>query len=142
MRYLRILALVLAPTISGGAQAQTDIRGTWTAELREGKVFLQLRTAPPAEWNGDRWNGDWNMGQTFPVEAFGGLPANDPQFSVSAIKFDLRREAGTFCFDGAFRDGRGAGLFSFAPRPEDTAEMKALGYTGELPLWRRFQLAA
>ena len=140
MRYL-ISVLLALQAVSGRAQT-TDIRGTWTAELRDAKVFLQLRTAPPAEWNGDRLNGDWNMGQTFPVEAFGGLPANDPQFSVSAIKFDLRREAGSFAFDGAFRDGRGAGLFTFLPRPEYTAEMKALGYTDDLPLWRRFQLAA
>src|SRR5436190_4406762 len=80
MRYLITVLLVLQ-AVSGRAQS-TDIRGTWTAELRDAKVFLQLRTAPPAEWNGDRWNGDWTMGQTFPVEAFGGLPANDPQFSV------------------------------------------------------------
>ena len=52
MRYLTILALVMAQAASAGAQAQTDIKGTWTAELRNGRVFLQVRTTPPADWNG------------------------------------------------------------------------------------------
>src|SRR5258706_11704475 len=141
MRYLTVFALVLVQAASGRAQGQNDVRGTWTAELRSGKVFLQVRTPPPRESNGDRWNGDWNMGQSFPVDEIGGLPRNDDQFTVSNIKFEMRREAGTLAFDGAFRDGRGAGLFAFTPRAEYTAEMRSLGYTEDLPIWRRFQLA-
>jgi hypothetical protein len=140
MRYLIALAVVLAQTLSGGAQAQTTIRGTWTAELRNARVFLQVHTTPPADWNGERWNHDWNMGQTFPIEDLAG-PANDDQFTVGSIKFDLRSEAGKLAMEGAFRDGRGAGLFTFRPRAEYTAEMKSLGFADDLPLWRRFQLA-
>ena len=81
------------------------------------------------------------MGQSFPIEELAGLPANDDQFTVSSVKFELRREAGTLAFDGSFRDGRGAGLFTFTPRADYIAEMKSLGYTDDLPLWRRFQLA-
>jgi hypothetical protein len=123
--------------------AQSPVNGTWTAELRQGKVFLQVRTSPPRDANpsDDRWRGDWNMGQSFPVDEIGGLPRNDDQFTVSNIKFELRREAGTLSFDGAFRDGRGAGLFTFSERPEYTGEMRSLGYTEDLPVWRRFQLA-
>src|SRR5262249_61457081 len=68
-------------------------------------------------------------------------PRNEPQFTVCSVKFELRGEAGTLSFDGAFRDGRGAGLFTFAPRAEYTGEMRSLGYTDDLPIWRRFQLA-
>src|SRR4051812_10417263 len=91
---LFVFAALFAPISAQNTQT-SDIKGTWTAELRSGRVFLQVRTSPPAEWNGDRWDRDWNMGQTLPVEQLAGLPANDDQFSVSAIKFDLRREAGT-----------------------------------------------
>ena len=56
------------------------------------------------------------MGQSFPIDELSGLPANDEQFTVGSVKFELRREAGTLAFEGAFRDGRGAGLFTFAPR--------------------------
>src|SRR5712692_6087026 len=141
MRYLTVLTLFLAQALPGRAQAQSDVSGTWTAELRNAKVFLQVRTAPPKEWNGDRWNGDWSMGQSFPIEELAGIPPNDEQFSVTNIKFDLHREAGTLAFEGAFRDGRGAGLFRFSPRAQYIAEMKALGYSEDLPQWRRFQLA-
>src|SRR5436190_749287 len=141
MRYLTVLTLVLAQAVAGRAQAQSDVSGTWTAELRNARVFLQVRTAPPKEWNGDRSNGDWSMGQSFPIDELAGLPPNDERFSVTSIKFDLHREAGTLAFEGAFRDGRGAGLFRFSPRAQYTAEMKALGYGEDLPQWRRFQLA-
>src|SRR5881296_2050746 len=141
MRYLTVLTLVLAQAVASRAQAQSDVNGTWTAELRNARVFLQVRTAPPKEWNGDRSNGDWSMGQSFPIDEIAGLPPNDERFSVTSIKFDLHREAGTLAFEGAFRDGRGAGLFRFSPRAQYTAEMKALGYGEDLPQWRRFQLA-
>jgi len=100
-----------------------------------------VRTTPPADWNGDRWRGDWSMGQSIPLDEIGGLPRNDTQLTVANVKFELRREAGVLTFDGAFREGRGAGLFAFAPRAEYTSEMRSLGYTDDLPIWRRFQLA-
>ena len=55
--------------LTGAAQAPTDIHGTWTAEIHTGKVFLQVRTAPPPDWNrSGNWNGDWSMGQSLAVE--------------------------------------------------------------------------
>src|SRR5690242_10092933 len=141
MRYLAAVTLLFAQTVSGAAQAPSEIHGTWTAELRNGKVFLQVRAPAPRDWNGDRWNGDWSMGQSLPVDELSGLPANDEQLTVASVKFEMRREAGTLAFEGAFRDGRGAGLFNFLPRAEFAAEMKRLGYNEDLPLWRRYQLA-
>src|SRR5260221_13828863 len=142
MRYITFL-LVLGLSVAGGAQT-ADIHGTWTAEFHQGKVFLQVRTTVPADWDkngiGNR-NGDWNMGQSFPVDELSGLPANNDQLTASSVKFEVRREAGTLAFDGSFRDGRGAGLFSFAPRAAYAGEMKSLGYSDDLPLWRQFQLA-
>src|SRR5262249_29742885 len=125
--------------IGAGAQEPKDVAGTWTAELHSGKVFLQVRTTAPNGWNS--WNGDWSMGESLPFGELNGLPANDERFTAAGVKFELHREAGTLAFDGAFRDGRGAGLFTFNPRTEYSAEMKALGYSDDLPLWRRFQLA-
>lgn len=140
MRILLTAAVLALQTASGAAQT-ADVSGTWTAEIHTGQVFLQTRTAPPPDWNrtGD-WRGDWSMGHSMPIEEISGL-ANDEHLTVGALKFELRREAGTLLFDGAFRDGRGAGLFTFAPRAEFTNEMKRLGYTEDLPPWRRYQLA-
>src|SRR5919106_4837846 len=140
-RYALTALLVLSQAFAGRAQTG-DIHGTWTAEIRAGQVVLQVRTTPPADWNrsGNR-NGDWNMGQSFPIDELSGLPANNDQLTASSIRFDLRREAGTLSFEGSFRDGRGAGLFTFAPREAFTGEMRSLGYGDDLPLWRRYQLA-
>ena len=107
MRYILAAILALFQALTGQTQTATDINGTWTAELRSAKVFLQVRTAPPAEWNGDRWGGDWSTGQTLAVDEFAGLPANDERLSAEQIKFELHREAGTLAFQGSFRDGRG-----------------------------------
>jgi hypothetical protein len=140
MRQLLTAALLVALTAAGAAQS-SDIHGTWTAEIHGGKVFLQTRTAPPPDWNrsGDG-RSDWSMGHSLPIEEVSGL-ANDEQLTASSLRFELRREAGTLAFEGAFRDGRGAGLFTFAPRAEFIAEMKRLGYNDDIPLWRRYQMA-
>ena len=140
MRSLTTLLLFVLQTIAG-AQAPTDVHGTWTAEIHTGKVYLQIRPVPPPDLDRSRnWNHDWNMGQSVPIEELQGL-ANSDQFTMASVTFDLRREAGSTAFAGSFREGRGAGLFTFAPRAAYTAEMKSLGYADDLPLWRRFQLA-
>ena len=141
MRYL-ITLFLLVLQIGGAEQAAADVHGTWTAEIHTRKVNLQVRTSPPPDWNrSENWNGDWNMGQSVPVDDLSGLPANNDQLTAASVRFALRREAGTLAFDGAFRDGRGAGLITFAPRDAYVGEMRGLGYTDDLPLWRRFQLA-
>ena len=140
MRILLTAALLALQTAAGTAQS-TDVHGTWTAEIHNSKVFLQTRTTPPPDWNrsGD-WRGDWSMGQSVPIEDLTGL-ANDERLTAASLRFELRREAGTLSFEGAFRDGRGAGLFTFAPRPEFANDMKRLGYGEDLPVWRRYQMA-
>ena len=139
MRTLAAAAIVLQ---TAGAGAQTaDIHGTWTAELRNNKVFLQVQAPQPDDWNRNNdWRGGWNMGQSLPVDELSGLPGNDERFTAASVKFELRREGGTLGFEGSFRDGRGAGLFTFAPRREYIAEMRRLGYNDDIPLWRQFQL--
>jgi hypothetical protein len=139
--------LVAVQAVAGRVQTPaTDsagtIHGTWTAELHNGKAFLQLRSpVPPDRDRRGDGSGDWSMGQSLPLDELQGLPANDEQLTAATVKFDLRREAGALAFQGSFRDGQGAGLFTFAPRVEYVAEMKRLGYNDDLPLWRRYQLA-
>ena len=143
-RLLRMFVVFAVAGATVPALAQTaDVHGTWTVEFHDGKAFLQVRSSTPRDGNGDRpWNGgDWSMGQSFPVEELSGLPANDQNLTAANVKFEMRREAGTLGFEGSFRDGRGAGLFSFTPRDAYTNEMRRLGYNDDLPLWRRFQLA-
>src|SRR5258708_21997293 len=79
---LRMRKLFIACLLTGGllqtAGAQTDVHGTWTVELHQGKVVLQVRSTPPHDWNrsGD-WSGDWSMGQSYTFEAFADIQTND-----------------------------------------------------------------
>jgi len=48
--------LVVVTTLPGRAQDLKEINGSWTAELRNAKVFLQVHTSAPNSWNS--WNGE------------------------------------------------------------------------------------
>ena len=76
-RYRKYLFLLAFAALLRPLGAQSAINGTWTAELREGKAFLQVRTAPPRDTADDRWRGDWSTGQSIPIDQIGGLPRND-----------------------------------------------------------------
>src|SRR4030081_1157087 len=98
--YLGAFAVfALLQAVSGSAQDPKDINGTWTAELHSARVFLQLRTGAPDGRSNSGWGGEWSTGQTMPADEFGGLPVADEHFTSTALKFELRREAGAFAFD-------------------------------------------
>ena len=44
------------------------------------------------------------------------------------MQFRLRRDAGTFTFEGVLRSGVGAGTFSFTPDPAFPAELAKRGF--------------
>jgi hypothetical protein len=162
MEYILTALFSLLAALFGQAQAPSAIHGTWTAQFREFRpsaspldtspgqanngsvrVFLELRTTRmPDAGAGETRGGDWSTGQNvWPNELPGLPPSGGERLTAPVARFELRREAGTFTFDGAFRDGRGAGLFTFTPRPEFAAEIKSLGYSAPLTLWRHYQLA-
>src|SRR4051794_33478556 len=106
MRYFPILVLSVLQITAAAQQPLADVHGTWTAEIHSGKVYLQVRTpAPPDSTRAGNGNGDWNTGQSVPIEDLAGL-VNSEQFTMASVTFDLRREAGSLAFEGSFRDGR------------------------------------
>jgi hypothetical protein len=134
---LTLCALALA--VAAAAQQTGDLTGSWTAEPAtarraddgQPRLHLQLRV--------ERAAGRSHMGVTVPVAAFSGLPAS--LADVGEARFELRRDAGTFRFDGQFRNGRGVGEFQFEP---DGAFARMLAARGETePVSHRlFSLAA
>src|SRR5215475_386125 len=112
-RFLKLFVLLALTTLSVRLAGQSTVNGTWTAELNQGKVFLQVRSESPGESRSGDFRGGWNMGRTYTIDELAGLPANDERLTASNVKFEMRREAGTVAFEGSFRDGRGAGLFTF-----------------------------
>jgi hypothetical protein len=113
-RTTAVLATLLAVPLAGtsGARQADTIAGTWTAEpvvarraesSREPGIHLQLRTQSERGWS--------NNGFTVPLAAFTNLPPD--RASVPDARFELRRDAGTFRFEGQFRGGQGLGEFRF-----------------------------
>ena len=102
------------------------------------------RSAPPRRRTGTgratgTATGTW--ARALPVDELAGLRPTATSSRWRPSSSTCAARPGRWRSKASFRDGRGAGLFTFAPRAAYVAEMKALGYTDDLPLWRRFQLA-
>ena len=82
-----------------------DAPGTW--EVRPGGVdgTVHLRMT----------QGRSSNGHSVRVETFAGLAEAMRGAAGAPARFQLKRDAGTFVFDGVFKGGVGAGTFSFTP---------------------------
>jgi hypothetical protein len=56
--------------------------------------------------------------------------------TVTPVKFELRREAGTISFEGTFKLGDGAGQFYFTPNPNFASAIRGLGIEDDLQVDR------
>ena len=104
--------------------------GTW--EIRpssaEGMVHLRLVEL----------NSSW--GNDIPVRVLEGLTEAQRTGAGGPVQFRLRRDAGTFTFEGVFRGGVGAGTFSFTLDPNFPAELAKRGFARPTAL-EQYQLA-
>jgi hypothetical protein len=101
--------------------ATAAISGAWTANFEpkdNDRVYFNLTRGPGhAE------------GTTYRLRDFTGLTAEQVQAAARTdVRFELRREAGTVAFEGSFRDGRGAGQFSFTPNRDFAATLRAMNF--------------
>ncbi|NNC04768.1 4-hydroxy-3-methylbut-2-enyl diphosphate reductase [Corallococcus exiguus] len=99
--------LLTLPVLAADAQST----GTWGAYVKEQKLQLSLQPK-------DR--PDSHHGFSAPLADFQGLSTADG----SSAPFKLVREAGTFDFEGRFKDGQGVGTWRFSP---DASFTKKLG---------------
>lgn len=121
-------ASIIAATSSTSTRAaiapQASITGEWTAELpkdRADKIYLSLnrRTA----------KGRTNMsGSDISLAELQGLTREQALNANTNVKFRLVREAGTFEFEGTFRDGKGAGFWTLVPSQSFISEMRGRGF--------------
>lgn len=111
------LAAVLALGVSIASSAAT-LRGVWTSTPgHDGALQLNLNA-----------NGHNNFGTSFRLSELAGLqPAALTSASTTPVNFDLRREAGTIAFEGTFRDGYGAGRFTFEPDRSFVDSLRGMG---------------
>jgi hypothetical protein len=116
----RFATLTLAVCLVAPSLLAAPIDGAWTASLdekRPGKMYFSI-TRGRSHQNGS----------TMRVTDFTGL--TDAQIratTMTPVRFELRREAGTAVYEGTFRNGKGAGQFDFTPNRAYIDAVRALG---------------
>lgn len=124
----RIVTLTLVVSLFAAVSAMAAVEGAWTASLDEKRPDRMY-------FNITRGRSHQN-GSTMPIASFSGLTAAQiSAATMTLVNFDMRREAGNLSFEGTFRNGKGAGQFTFAPNRGTIDALRGLGI--ELTLDRR-----
>ena len=113
---LGLLALMWAcypVTDATYSNPQNSGTGQWLIEFRTGeeKVHIELRYERKTE----KGNHSSSHGFSIDPGRFSGLTREQAMSGGAHVQFQLKRDAGTFNFEGWFKDGNGSGHFTFAP---------------------------
>lgn len=104
--------------------ASADITGVWTAtagDSKPGRVYLSVRR----DDHGD-------MGMSRDLASLVGLTeAQLRSAEIVPVEFELRSEPGSASFSGTFRDGDGAGHFTFHPNSRYFDTLRSIGVDPE-----------
>jgi len=111
------------------AQESAPITGQWIIDGMGVPDQLQLTLHRSIGKSGSSTNSS-----AFPMKGFLGLSRaqmDSPQGVM--VRFQMIRDAGTLACEGYFKQGNGAGTFTFSQDPGFISEMRKLGYTGLNP---------
>src|ERR1044072_2952551 len=99
--------------------------GQWLIEFRTGeeKIRIELRYARHDA------KGDHTSSHGFSLDRarLTGLSRDQAMSGGSHVQFQLQRDAGTFNFDGWFKEGNGSAHFTFAPNRSFASDLKTQG---------------
>jgi beta-lactamase regulating signal transducer with metallopeptidase domain len=126
---LKADATEMARLKADGTEAE-DGAGTWEIRPTDTKDAVHLRLS---ERNS-------TSGTTVPLGQLEGLTPAQLSSAGGPVQFRVRRDAGTFTFEGVVRNGVGAGTFSFAPDVNFPAELAKRGFARPTP-GEQYQLA-
>jgi beta-lactamase regulating signal transducer with metallopeptidase domain len=115
---------------TGSGETPQDGAGTWEIRATDTKGAVHLRLS---ERNS-------TSGTNVPLEQLEGLAPAQLSGAGGPVQFRVRRDAGTFSFEGVVRNGVGAGTFSFAPDATFPAELVKRGFNRPTPA-EQYQLA-
>jgi hypothetical protein len=131
-------------TTASAAQSQ-DLTGQWLVEYRtdEGKTSLTLRHSERRrDASGGEHSSDWNTTRNVAAESLRGLtPEQANSAAGTNVRFEIRRDAGTFVCEGWFKQGKGSGHFNFVPDQGFASELTRRG-VGTPDTRQLFALAA
>ena len=118
-------------TAAGAIQtAQENLPGTWEIRPTEKEGVVHLRLMELNSSNGSN----------VPVDQLEGLTAAQLAGPGGPVQFRIRRDAGTFTFEGVLRNRVAAGTFSFSPNPSFPAELAKRGF-GQPTAREQYQMA-
>jgi len=104
--------------------AQSTLTGQWTAELNRNRPGeIQLTYHRRSEGGGFSMSGG-----TVPLGELQGLTAEAALSARENVNFNVVRQAGTFACEGYFREGKGAGFWTFTPSQSFVSAMRERGY--------------
>jgi BlaR1 peptidase M56 len=115
---LRQGADVLQKAAKAIQDARENLPGTWELRPTEKEGILQLRLV---EWNSSN-------SSNIQIDQLEGLTASQLAGPGGPVQFKLRRDAGTFTFEGVLRNRVAAGTFSFSPDPKFPEELARRGF--------------
>lgn len=122
MKRTLILSLLL---FAFAGTALAELHGSWTAstnESKSGRLHMNINRGA-----------SHNFGNSFNVSDFTALTdAQVRSTTTSPVQFQLVREGGTVVFDGTFRNGDGAGQWTFNGNRGYIAAVRALGIAFDL----------
>src|SRR6266699_70150 len=124
-----ILAIFWAcyPQMDGSySSAQQLGSGQWMIEFRAGEEKVQVTMCYDRKEESG-WHSSTNGFSIDPAK-FTGLSREQVMSSGSHVQFQLPREAGTFNFEGWFKEGNGSGHFTFTPNSGFAAELNRQGF--------------
>lgn len=125
-----IFSLVVIVLVFGSyvIVAQTTLTGDWKANVdtkNADKIYLSFERRTEK-------NNRNQMGSTFEYSALENL-TREQAMASGAVKFSLKREAGTIDCEGTFANGKGSGTFRFTANPNFVSAMKSRGFDFEKP---------
>jgi len=120
----------LRAVASAAGIAQENQPGTWEIRPTDKSGVVHLRIV---ELNS-------SSGSDVPVQQLEGLTGAQLTGAGGPVQFKVRRDAGTFTFEGVIRSGVGAGTFTFTPDPNFPAELAKRGFARPTPS-EQYQLA-
>src|SRR6476620_5560319 len=87
--------------------------GQWLVEFRTGEtnVHMEMRYQRRSE----KGSGYSSHGFTIDPAALSGLSRDQAMSGGTNVRFQVKRDAGTFNFEGWFKEGNGSGHFTFTP---------------------------
>lgn len=124
-----VLSLIWAcyPAAEVGYSNPQESTNQWLIEFRPSETKLQLTMRYRRQRDtGFSYN---NTGFGVTLDQLAGLTREQVLSSTGTnVRFQLKRDAGTFNFEGWFKEGNGSGHFTFSPNSAFAAELAKQGF--------------